>query len=48
MGQHFEWGGDLCDGGSQTQVGTTDVSPPVKNNTYRMNQLFGLMFLLGW
>ena len=29
----------MCDGGSQTQVGTTDVSPPVKNNTDRMNQL---------
>ena len=28
-------------GGSQTQVGTTDVSPPVKNNTDRMNQLVG-------
>ena len=26
-------------GGSWTGVGTTDVSPPVKNNTDRMNQL---------
>ena len=26
--------GGLCDGGSRTCVGTTDVSPPVKNNTY--------------
>ena len=24
--------------GSQTCVGTTDVSPPLKNNTDRMNQ----------
>ena len=38
----------LCDGGSRTHVGTTDVSPPVKNNTDRMNQLFRLTFLLGW
>ena len=28
-----------CDGGSQTCVGTTDVSLPVKNNTDRMTQL---------
>ena len=34
--------------GSQTRVGTTDVSPPIKNNTDRMNQLFGLTFLMGW
>ena len=27
--------------GSQTHVGTSDVSPPVKNNTDRMNQLVG-------
>ena len=26
-------GGDPCDGGSWTCLGTTDVSPPVKNNT---------------
>ena len=32
-------GGGPCDGGSQTHVGTTDVSMPVKNNTDRMNQL---------
>ena len=25
--------------GSRTCVGTTDISPPVKNNTDRMNQL---------
>ena len=31
--------GDPCDGGSRTCVGTTDVLPPVKNNTDRMNQL---------
>ena len=29
----------MGDGGSQTCVGTTDVSPPLKNNTDRMNQL---------
>ena len=28
-------------GGSETCVGTTDVSPPVKNKTDRMNQLVG-------
>ena len=27
---------------------TTDVSRPVKNNTDRMNQLVGEMFLPGW
>ena len=32
----------LCDGVSQTLVGITDVSPPVKNNTDRMNQLVKL------
>ena len=77
--RHSNWGGDLCDGGSQTcigttrhligcqkqyrqnelaggvevptwvdgpgdgrsqtHVGTTDVFPPVKKNTDRMNQL---------
>ena len=37
-----------CDGESQTHVGTKDISSPVKNNTDRMNQLVGLMFLLGW
>ena len=29
----------MHDGGSQTRVGTTGVSPPVKNNTDRINQL---------
>ena len=33
--------GGLCDGGSQTLAGTTNVSPPVKNNTDSMNQLVG-------
>ena len=37
----FLMGGDLCDGGSETQVGTTDFSPPVRNNTNKMNQLVG-------
>ena len=32
-------GGSPCDGGSWTYAGTTDVSPPVKNNTDRMTQL---------
>ena len=36
-----------CDGGSQKLVGTTDVSPSVKNNTDRMNQLVRQTFLLG-
>ena len=35
-------------GGSQKRVGATDISPPVKNNTDRMNQLVGKTFLLGW
>ena len=30
---------EVCVMGSRTCVGTTDVSPPVKNNTDRMNQL---------
>ena len=38
-GRHSYQGAGLCDGGSWTHVGTTDVSPPVKNNTDRMNQL---------
>ena len=29
----------IVDLGSQTRVGTTDVSPPIKNNKDRMNQL---------
>ena len=41
-------GGGPCDGGSQTCVGTTDVSPPVKKNTDRMNQLVRWTFLPGW
>ena len=48
LGRHCYWSRGLCDGGSRTWLGTTDVSPPVKNNTDRMNQLFRLMFLLGW
>ena len=48
LGRHCYWSGGLCDGGSGTHVGTTDVSPPVKNNTDRMNQLFGLTFLMRW
>ena len=38
-GRCFYQGGGLCDGGSQTCVGTTDVSPTVKNKADRMNQL---------
>ena len=38
-GRHSYEGGGLCDRGSRTHVGTTDISPPVKNNTDRMNQL---------
>ena len=34
-------GGGPCDGGSHTCVGTTDVSPPVINNTDRMKWLVG-------
>ena len=48
LSRHSYQGGGPCDGESRTWVGSTDVSPPVKNNTDRMNQLFGLMFLLGW
>ena len=32
-------------GVSQTHVGTTDISPLVKNNTDKMNQLVRYMFL---
>ena len=35
-------------GESQTGVLTTDVSPPVKNNTDSINQLVGWTCLLGW
>ena len=48
VGRHCYWSRGLCDGGSRTHVGTTDVSTPIKNNTDRMNQLFRLTFLLGW
>ena len=48
FGKHCYWSGGLCNSGSQKSVGTTDVSPPVKNNTDRMNQLVGEMFLPGW
>ena len=34
-------GGGPCDGGSRTHVGTTDIPPPVKNNTDSMNRLVG-------
>ena len=37
--RHSCQGGGPCDGGSQTYVGTTDVSPPVKNKTDSRNQL---------
>ena len=47
-GRHSYQGGGPCDGGSWTYVGTTDVSPPVKNNTDRMNQLVRKTFLLEW
>ena len=33
---------------SLTCVGTTDVPPPVKNNTDRMNQVVRKRLLLGW
>ena len=48
LGRHCYWSRGLRDGGSRTWLGTTDVSPPVKNNTDRMNQLFGLTFLMRW
>ena len=35
-------------GESQTRVLTTDVLPPVKNNTDSINQLVGWTCLLGW
>ena len=38
-GRHSHQGGDPCDGGCQTDVGTTDISRSVKNNTDRMKQL---------
>ena len=39
VGRHCYWNSGLHDGGSRTHVGTTDVSPPGKNNTDRTNQL---------
>ena len=48
LGRHCYWNRGLRDGGSRTHVGTTDVSPPGKDNTDRMNQLFRFTFLLGW
>ena len=48
LGRHCYWSGGQHEGGSRTCVGTTDVSPPIKNNTDRMNQLFGLTFLIWW
>ena len=41
LGRCSYQGGGLCDGVFQTHVLTTDVSPPVKRNTDRMNQLVG-------
>ena len=38
-GRHSYQGARPCDGGSWTHVRTTDVPPPGKNNTDRMNQL---------
>ena len=42
-------GVEVCvTGESQTCVLTTDISPPVKNNTDSINQLVGWTCLLGW
>ena len=41
----FVQGGGPYDGGSWTCVGTTDVSPPVKNNTDRKT---GQVDIPGW
>ena len=39
---------EVCVMVSRTCVGTTDISPPVKNNTDRMNQIVRKRLLLGW
>ena len=47
-GRHSYWSGGLCDGGSKTHVGPTDVPPPVTNNTDRMTQLVRKTLILEW